>query len=989
MSGRASERGADGAAPVLASVERRAAFAVGLVALALAVTEAATHYVPSTWIHRDGRFHVNVAETLFARASLEQPYARSWYDEDLGWNRTLDAGWSNIALGARGERYPKHTWVLPAVSLPLYALFGLLGTLLTNVLFFGAAGGLGYRFARAFSAPAPAALATVAFLFGSSVREVVYDFHVDALGVALALGALGAAARGQGLPAGALAGVLILCRPTHALLVPALGLLLLGARAPEEARGAATAGARAVPVFRRTLRAVGLALVGGAVVLALGAAVHTVLFGRPWLAGYNRALVVEGGAAKVADVADLFTVPLEAGLDRYWNGAFGLRKNHAMLGLAAPGLLWLLGRRPLSALGMVGVVASTAVFMARYVWEGDRFSWFALAALLPAVAVTLDVGGRALARLVRRPSARAPFGAAVAAAGGFLLVHLGTRGHGGLGGAWAAGRAMFTAATEGPALATGVAPDASIAWPSAARLVVFALAGLCALGLTRAAMRLAPAGPAAAASLGVLLLPQVRETLWAGGRPALALTSVALALGAAGAARLGPGVLFATVAAVLAPSLAVAAPLLVAVLVLAARPSARDAPWQALRARLGSAARGGAAPDGAARNAERVAAADAHAALARAALGVVGASLPAALLFVADRASPGGLGGLAARLVSAVAGAPDALGLAGLLGDRGAWARAAATLAGFNIDNMPFVGSRGVEGALAAWTEPSSARGVGVGVLPLAVLGMVSDARRRPAEAWALGSLLVSFMISTLDPQGAALAGPLPLALGLAAAAATLGERYGRCSADPGAWLRGGRLLAAVLAAALLALVAGRLARAAEDAGPLHLASERAVRAAEVRAGRTPCDFLAWEHYAWECSHLDYGTYSLTGLLTDEPPEVGGVSARAVFGGRPPLVVGPGLGRRPRLLRWTGVEGGARLRVRYAVPDERRGAITLRFAVDGTEVGRIDVPAEPTREVRAVDFPTPAALGRRVTLEVTAEPGLASAGHVALDAWFE
>jgi hypothetical protein len=975
------------------AVERRAALAVGLVVLALAAAEAASLYVPSTWVHRDGRFHVNVAETLFDRASLEQPYARSWYDEDLGWNRTLDAGWSNIALGAHGERYPKHTFVLPLVALPLYAALGLFGTLLTNLLFFGAAGGLGYRFARVYAAPAPAALATTIFLLGSSIREVVYDFHVDALGVALALGALGEAARGRGLPAGVLAGVLVLCRPTHALLVPALGLLLLDAPAPR-GRGA-------------RLRAVGLALLGGGVVLALGAAANTVMFGRPWLAGYNRTLIVEGGTAKVADVADLFTVPLETGLDRTWNGAFGLRKNHPwLLGLAAPGAMALMFGRPVTALAMLGVSAGTVSFMARYAWEGDRFSWFALAALLPAVATTLDGAARGLGKLFRRSTAPAPLAAGIAAFAGMLLVHFGTRGLGGLGGAWASGRALFTAAVDVPALASGVSADAAVAWPSVARLSVFALAGLTALGLTRAALRVAPAAPAAAAALGIWLLPEVRETLWGGGRPALTVACIALALGAAGAARLGPSILFGTVGAVLAPTPLAVLPLSPVVLLLAVRPAVRDAPRYAGIARLRRAADARATPTpappptaasaaatpprSAGPTTARTPAANPGAAVARAGLRVVGASVPAALLFLADRASPGGLGALWGRLVGATAADPDPLGMVSLLGQRDDWRSRGGWTGGVIVDDTIFEAVRRAGGLAAFLETPSAARGMLLVLLPLAVAAVLALPRRSRAKLGTpLACASVSFLISPGVSGAQGPVGPLPLVLGVAAVAAAVGGAYGRLAADPGARLRGLRLPAAVLGLALLLVAGGRLARAAEELRPLHLASRRAVRTARVLAGRTPCDFLAWEHYAWECSHLDYGTYALTGLLTDQPPRVGGLPARAHLDGRPPLVVSPAAGRRARRVSWERVRGGSRWHLRYAVPDGLRGDLTLRVAVDGTEVARVDVPAAPTGDFLRLDVPTPGAAGRFVRLELLAEPGLTSTGCVALDGWFE
>ena len=86
------------------------AVSLGIAMLLLVVAEAASLYVPSTWIQRDGRFYTNVNVTLVEDGSVDQSeWARSWYERDLGWNRSLDAAWSNVAL-VRGN-YDGETFV--------------------------------------------------------------------------------------------------------------------------------------------------------------------------------------------------------------------------------------------------------------------------------------------------------------------------------------------------------------------------------------------------------------------------------------------------------------------------------------------------------------------------------------------------------------------------------------------------------------------------------------------------------------------------------------------------------------------------------------------------------------------------------------------------------------------------------------------------------------------------------------------------------------
>ena len=110
------------------------------------------------------------------------------------------------------------------------------------------------------------------------------------------------------------------------------------------------------------------------------------------------------------DNAASFATPLGAGLRRTWSGGLGLRLRMPVMALAAPGLLWLLWKRPVYALSAIALGAGSLLVFSKYVFEGDRFHWLAVAFLLPAFATTFDLLGRLVdrARALRTASLSLP-----------------------------------------------------------------------------------------------------------------------------------------------------------------------------------------------------------------------------------------------------------------------------------------------------------------------------------------------------------------------------------------------------------------------------------------------------------------------------------------------------------------------------------------------------------------------------------------------------
>ncbi len=357
----------------------RVAIAIGILALTAATASVMPQLHPNTWIFRDGRFYVNVATTIVEDLSLDQhEFAASWYTGTLGWNADLDPGWSNVALGARGEHWPKHPWIHPLLASPVFFALGLPGTLAWNLLMFSfIASGL-YRFARAYTEPAAAVGAVAIFVYGTALIASAYDFSVDVLMLALFAQGLAAILARRAVLAGICIALCVVIKPTALILLPALVATILE-------RG-----------DRRTL---GRSLGAGTVVLFIYAIINGWMYGRPWLSGYNRTLVTVRGAPTVADHLNAFSTPFEEGLARLWSGGYGLSHTFTAMFLAAPGLLTLTKRRPLHAASTVFCVAASIVVFAKYEYEGHRFHWPALALLVPSLAVSIELATQVLCAL--------------------------------------------------------------------------------------------------------------------------------------------------------------------------------------------------------------------------------------------------------------------------------------------------------------------------------------------------------------------------------------------------------------------------------------------------------------------------------------------------------------------------------------------------------------------------------------------------------------
>lgn len=907
----------------MSSSTRRLALAMGIVVGAIVVAHVAERYHPNTWIFRDGRFYVNVNEGIVDGLTLEDRYAHSWYDGRLGWNHELPPSFSNVALGRQGQYYSFRPWLLPVLSTPLYFAFGLLGVLLFNVLLFPIIAFCAFRVCREFTSDLPAAVGTVLFVFTAGTVHFQYDYSVDILLLAmLAVASAGAVERGGGWLVGVCFGAAVLLKPTTLLCAPVVALLM------------ARRGDRAT---------LGRAVLGAGAVLGVGGLMNWHMFGRPWWFGYNRVLAVSGGEPVVFDDIDAFDTPLREGLREMWQGPWAVRYRWTAFALFVPGALAMARARPSYFLVGGAVVAANVVTFARFHYSDDRFLIPAAFVLLPCLALTVDLCGRGVdgvARLARRARPSDVTRAATIAA--LLAVAV----------------AYAAVPYRAPTLDARIADDAYV---------------IGALALASGSLDVRAARPDIAPSGAGSLVSRSRFGHWL---PRASPAAVALAAPFALGGKRGLmwlhllAMALATFAAVRVVARAAPLPLVTAVAVcVALLPPVRE-----------HVVVGGPA---------LLAAAAAMLALERAlAKGWLAAGILAAL--AAWLADAPWLVGLAVVPLAALEGRREALRclggaalvlLAWCLGHLALIGRPFASPEDFVLIGLAEpveVPRPGVLATLRGLVEhPSAARAI----VPLAVLapfGLWRVGRADGVAAWLLAASLASLLL-----PGVLVGRPFLCAflvtLPLCALAALGGERLHQALR----WLSVGRRGAVAGACVLLALGAiGLGQRAVAAARPFRIASVPAVMDARVTLGDIPCDFLAWEHWAWECAAYDREPLSHTGLNVWRPYLVGGQERRMFL-----ISSGEG-GRRPRTVQWPAVRAGSTLRLDVAVPDGHLGDALVVVELDGEEAGRFVVPPETNGvEERSID--TSRWAGRDVTLAIRVGANAQSTSRVGFDGAFE
>ncbi len=369
-----------------------------LILFGLAVMYGAvviSEYQPWNFLHGDGSFYAKTNRSLLDGTLEQRDYQpASWYEKQLGWNHELDPGWSNIALGADGEFYPKHAIIMPLVTTPLYALFGWDGLLLANVLFLMLALWAGFRISARYVPPEVAAAVVLALATLPIFTRSAYAYSNDIFYAALIAWAIERWLAGKMGWAGMLLGMALWAKGTNAIFALPMGAALLMRRRWRDF--AVLTGVAAIPV-------------------AIHLAMNAVMFGHPLVTSYHRILVMKGGVAVVHSHTDNFNRGWLMGLKAIWGDRHeGLSHNAALALLGIPGLVPLARVAPgLALLIPISMAGYLAIYMPfEYTYARFFMPWAVLLAVPLAVSIDRLM---VLCRPLRGPMDR-------------LLARLGTRG---------------------------------------------------------------------------------------------------------------------------------------------------------------------------------------------------------------------------------------------------------------------------------------------------------------------------------------------------------------------------------------------------------------------------------------------------------------------------------------------------------------------------------------------------------------------------------
>ncbi|MFT7622881.1 MAG: hypothetical protein ACI9WU_002056 [Myxococcota bacterium] len=364
-------------------IERQRAVRVVTLAVLVALSVVAlTHYQPYTFLHGDGAFYANINKSLWNDVGLDQGeyHPRSWLEQDLGWNQSIDQGWSNVSLGSDGTWLPKHSWVLPLFSTPLFATFGLNGLLIFQILMLTVLLVSAYAVASRLVPTGPAALATLMVAAQPVIAGDVYSYNNDAFYSALLLAGVWAFSVRHWSLSGLLFGLGCWAKLTNVLFVLPFALAVLWRSVTDRD-------------WRILVRALGPFLAP----LIVFAASNWLLFGSPTTTSYDTIIVRDDGVLKTESIAARFEEPFGEGLDRVFEDQHeGLDHKAPLLYLAGLGLilgLWTRKQRGWAAAFGVVLLLFLALH-AKYHYTYARFFLPAAGLSVIPSAFALQAAGR-------------------------------------------------------------------------------------------------------------------------------------------------------------------------------------------------------------------------------------------------------------------------------------------------------------------------------------------------------------------------------------------------------------------------------------------------------------------------------------------------------------------------------------------------------------------------------------------------------------------
>lgn len=246
-------------------------------------------YQPYTYLYYDPGWSAETTRSLLEDADLDLRNQLSFDPQAAG---------DQTALGVRGEWYPLHEILLPLVSIPFYAVFGVNGFLLCNYLIGLMLVAGCYQTAARFSDPKPAFFAALATGLSPVTIEYVYSFSIDLFGAALLIWAFDFAVGRMWFRCGLAFGAAVFARIINMFAAPAFLAAALLCRIKTEGIG----GSR----FNCLLR---LAAGGMPFAVALLAA-NQHMFGGPLEFSYRHWIFPGSGSLNPVDQTKMFELNL-------------------------------------------------------------------------------------------------------------------------------------------------------------------------------------------------------------------------------------------------------------------------------------------------------------------------------------------------------------------------------------------------------------------------------------------------------------------------------------------------------------------------------------------------------------------------------------------------------------------------------------------------------------------------------------------------------
>src|SRR2546425_1095453 len=340
---------------------------VGIVVFLLVVTvwgaRAAARYGPEMYFEGDCPYYISTTLSI-------------WHDSDIDLSNQLRGGLTvhgrQIALGGNGRWYPKHPLLMPVLTVPFYALFGMPGFALFGVLVLGTLAVTLFRLARLFAPRLPAAGGALLMMAGTFLRRYDYNITPDLLAALFAALGLLLLLRGRDAAGGGVLGIAVLAKLSNLFLLPFAWVYAF---------------------FCRGRRGLGCSIAAAAGPLGLLLVLNLTLFGSPFVSSYDRNVLLREGALTIVSHRGQFDQGLLQGLSgELFDRDHGLVPTSPVLWLALPGFALMLRRHRREAALMLLLAEFFLFLFAPYrYWASTRYGnrFLILLLVLAAAPVSL------------------------------------------------------------------------------------------------------------------------------------------------------------------------------------------------------------------------------------------------------------------------------------------------------------------------------------------------------------------------------------------------------------------------------------------------------------------------------------------------------------------------------------------------------------------------------------------------------------------------